>query len=49
MPEAPYSERLLRWKVLLFLLEQKRAKPEKVEPQPSQDVTTERRKESCRE
>jgi hypothetical protein len=43
MPEATYSEMLLRWKVLLFLLEQRMADPGKVKPQPSNVSTTERR------
>jgi hypothetical protein len=48
MPEATYSEMLLRWKILLFLLEKKKAGLGEVKPQPSKASTTERR-ESCRE
>ena len=46
MPEATYTEMLLRWKILLYLLEQKLADPGKVKPRPSPEVTEERRKES---
>jgi len=48
MPEATYSEMLLRWKILLFLLEKKKAGLGEAKPQPSKASTTERR-ESCRE
>lgn len=43
MPEATYTEMLLRWKILLFLLEKKKkADPGEVKPQPSNVSTTER-------
>ena len=49
MPEATYTEMLLRWEILLYLLENMEVDPEEeVEPQPSQASTSERSK-SCRE
>ena len=43
-----YSEMLLWWKILLFLLEEVLADPEEVKPQTSNVSTTERSVESCR-
>jgi hypothetical protein len=49
MPEATYTEMLLRWKILLYLLENVKVDPEEeVDPQTSEASTSER-SESCRE
>jgi hypothetical protein len=49
MPEATYAEMLLRWEILLYLLENVKVDPEEeVEPQTSEASTLER-SESCRE
>lgn len=55
MPEATYTEMLLRWKILLYLLESVKVDAEEVdpeeegEPQINEVVTQERSLESCQE
>jgi hypothetical protein len=50
MPEATYTEMLLRWKILLYLLENVEVDAEEeVEPQINEVVTKERSSSSWRE
>ena len=49
MPGATYTEMLLRWKIMLYLLGHVKVEEKEVKPKNNQAVTKERRLESCPE